>query len=172
MPWFVIYTKSRSEKKVATELRRRDIEVYCPLQTVTRKWSDRIKLVEEPLFRSYCFVHLKEPDRAKVFGVPGVVGYLFWLKKPAIVKQKEIDLIKCMLNDFEHDCFKVVSFRPTDRIQITSGAFMDEEGEVIATQGRKIILRLDSLGMSVEIDTSKTKVGKLAGSDVITATNQ
>ncbi|WP_227687032.1 UpxY family transcription antiterminator [Spirosoma arboris] len=70
----VIYTKSRSEKLAAKELQQRGVEVYCPFRKVKRKWSDRIKTVEEPLFRSYYFVHLEEHERQAVYEVPGVVG--------------------------------------------------------------------------------------------------
>jgi transcriptional antiterminator RfaH len=161
MPWFVLYTKSRSEKLVAQGLRKRNVDVYCPLRKIQRKWSDRIKLVEEPLFRSYCFVNLAEQQRAVVFGVPGVVGYLYWLKKPAIVKQHEIDLIKDMLNDFDHDTLEVLDVKAADRLKITSGAFMNQEGEVISAQGKTIVIRIESLGMSVSVDSSKNKVEKL-----------
>ena len=78
MPWFVIYTKSKSEKLVANGLRNLGFDVYCPLRKVQRKWSDRVKIVEEPLFRSYCFVNLKEEERHLVYNVPGFVRYLFW----------------------------------------------------------------------------------------------
>ncbi|MBD2700712.1 UpxY family transcription antiterminator [Spirosoma sp. BT702] len=161
MPWFVLYTKSRSEKLAAEKLRQKGIEVYCPLRKVKRKWSDRIKMVEEPLFRSYCFVNLEEHLRSTVFGVPGVVGYLHWLKKPAIVKQREIDLIKTMLNDFDHDSLEIIDFSASDRLRITSGAFMDQEGEVLATQGKKIFVRLESLNICVSVDMSKNKVEKV-----------
>lgn len=161
MPWFVLYTKSRSEKLVARGLIQKGIQVYCPLRKVKRKWSDRFKIVEEPLFRSYCFVHLEENERARVFGVPGVVGYLHWLKKPAIVKPKEIDLIRDMLNDFDHDSLEVVNFDAADRLKITSGAFMDQEGEVVSANGKRLMIKLDSLSMFIAIDISKTKVEKV-----------
>ncbi|WP_020601248.1 UpxY family transcription antiterminator [Spirosoma panaciterrae] len=161
MPWFVLYTKSRSEKLVARGLIQKGIQVYCPLRKVKRKWSDRFKIVEEPLFRSYCFVHLEENERASVFGVPGVVGYLHWLKKPAIVKPKEIDLIRDMLNDFDHDSLEVVNFDAADRLKITSGAFMDQEGEVVSANGKRLMIKLDSLSMFIAIDISKTKVEKI-----------
>lgn len=161
MPWFVIYTKSRSEKLVATELRRRGVDVYCPVRKVKRKWSDRMKLVEEPLFNSYCFVHLEEKERHLVYGVSGVVGYLFWLKKPAIVKQKEIDIIKNMLNDFDHDSISIIDFKQTDRLRITSGVFTGQEGEVISSQGKNVIIRVESLQICISIDASKNKIEKL-----------
>lgn len=167
MPWFVLYTKSRSEKLVAKGLLQRNIEVYCPLRKVRRQWSDRIKTVEEPLFRSYCFVHLEDNDRQKVFDVPGVVGYLHWLKKPAIVKQKEIDLIRDMLNDFDHDSLEVLNFEAADRLRISSGAFMYQEGEVVSTQGKQVIVKIDSLSMYISVDISKTKVEKLSSNGLL-----
>lgn len=160
MPWFVLYTKSRSEKLVANGLRKRGIEVYCPLQKIKRKWSDRVKIVEEPLFRSYCFVNLAENQRALVFGAPGVVGYLYWLKKPAVVRQVEIDLIKDMLNEFDHDAIEMLTFKAADRLRIKSGALMDQEGDVISVQGKVIVIHLESLGLSISVDSSKNKLEK------------
>ena len=118
-------------------------------------------MVEEPLFRSYCFVNLEEHQRALVFGVPGVVNYLYWLKKPAVVKQSEIDLIKNMLNDFEHDSLEVIDINPADRLKITSGVFIDQEGEVVSKQGKTIIIQLESLGIYISIDSSKNKIEKV-----------
>ena len=161
MPWFVIYTKSRSEKLVARELSKRGIEVYCPLRKVERKWSDRVKMVEEPLFHSYCFVHLEEKERQLVYGAPGVVGYLFWLKKPAVVKQKEIDVIKNMLNDFDNDSLTIINLKQADRLRITSGLLMNQEGEVVSLQGRHVIVKIESLNISISIDKSKNKLEKL-----------
>ena len=57
-PWYAVYTKSRYEKKLADNLREKGIEAYVPLRKVVRQWSDRKKLVAEPLIRSYCFVIL------------------------------------------------------------------------------------------------------------------
>ncbi|AUD06959.1 UpxY family transcription antiterminator [Spirosoma pollinicola] len=94
MPWYVLYTKSRNEKIVAEKLLEQGINVYCPLIKTKRKWSDRIKLVEESHYRSYCFVDLEEKKRATVFGIIGIVRYLFWQNKPAVVCDFEIEAIK------------------------------------------------------------------------------
>ena len=161
MPWFVIYTKSNTEKRVAEDLRKRNITVYCPLIKEKRSWSDRIKIVENPLFRSYCFVQMAERERNQVFGVPGVVGYLHWLKKPAVVRDEEIEMIKKLLNDFDHAAIQLQQYRISDKVRINSGVFMEQEGHVIAQQGKKLVLRLESLGVSISVDTSKTLVDKL-----------
>ncbi len=165
MPWFALYTKSRSEKLAARSLHQRGIDVYCPLRKVQRKWSDRIKTVEEPLFRSYCFVNLEENQRSLVYGAPGVVGYLYWLKKPAIIKQSEIDLIKDMLNDYDHNSLEIIDFATADRLRITSGSFMGQEGEVVSTQGKTMVVRIDSLNACISVNLSKNKVEKLRRND-------
>ena len=58
--WYVLYTKHRNEKKVAQRLSEAGYTVYCPLQKVRRQWSDRTKVVEEPLFKSYLFIQIEE----------------------------------------------------------------------------------------------------------------
>jgi transcription antitermination factor NusG len=100
--WLAIYTKPRWEKKIDQLLIEKGIESYCPLNKVMRKWSDRMKLVEEPLFKSYVFVHINEQEEQTVRLVHGVLNFVYWLGKPAVIKQVEIDRIKMFLNDF-HD---------------------------------------------------------------------
>ena len=98
MNWYVIYTKPKWEKKVAEQLAEAGIDCYCPLITQIRQWSDRKKKVEVPLFNSYVFVQLDESERNSVFQSAGVVRYLFWLGKPAIVRHEEIEVIKKWIN--------------------------------------------------------------------------
>ncbi|ADB38676.1 UpxY family transcription antiterminator [Spirosoma linguale] len=160
MPWYVLCTKPRKEKFLAKLLAEKQIEVYCPLIRRKRRWSDRIKTVEEPLFPCYCFVNVKESERADVFVTPGIVRYLYWLGKPAIVKDKEIDLIKLTLNQFDHDLIHLESFNPKDKVVINSGSFMGQGGTVVNQQGIKVLIHLDSLQLCIRVDTSKTLIAK------------
>lgn len=158
MPWYVLYTKSRNEKLVAQKLSELGIEVYCPLLKTKRKWTDRTKTVEEPLFRSYCFVRLDEHERGRVFEVPGVVRYLYWLKKPAIVRDEEIETIKTMLQTHDHHGIKVEQYEPKSQVTISTGAFAKAMGEVMSQQGRILTLTIASLGIVLKVDLSKTTV--------------
>jgi transcription antitermination factor NusG len=88
--WYALYTKPRWEKKVDKALQQKGIEAYCPLNRVKRKWSDRIKTIEEPLFKSYVFVKVEEKDRTEVRYVDGVLNYVYWNGKPAVIKEEEI----------------------------------------------------------------------------------
>jgi transcriptional antiterminator RfaH len=158
MSWYVLYTKSRTEKAVADKLKERGIEVYCPLVKTKRKWSDRMKTVEEPLFRSYCFVNLEEQQRAQVFGVPGIVRYLFWMNKPAVVRDSEIEIIRRMLKETDNNHIQVETFSASDRIKIKSGSFQDIEGNVMNQQGKTLQVFIDSLQMVIKVDLSRTLV--------------
>jgi|SRR5690554_6544363 len=149
MNWYVLYTKPRWEKKTATELERKGIEVYCPMITTVRQWSDRKKKVTSPLFTSYIFVRLKEKDRNLVFSAPGVVRYLFWLGKPAIVRDEEIETIERWLNNDQYEDVQVRSFKPGERVEIQSGPMKGQKGVVKEVGKKEIRLVLESLGYVV-----------------------
>ena len=157
MNWYVLYTKPRWEKKTATELERRGIEVYCPMITTVRQWSDRKKKVTSPLFTSYIFVRLKEKDRNSVFSAPGVVRYLFWLGKPAIVRDEEIETIEQWLNNDKYEDVQVKSFQPGERVEIQSGPMKGRKGVVKEVGKKEIRLVLESLGFVVTTKLREVK---------------
>lgn len=162
MNWYVIYTKSRYEKAVAEKLASSGLEVYCPLLKTKKQWSDRWKWVEEPLFRSYCFVQIEEKERDKVFSVPGVVRYLNHCGKPAIVRTCEIELLKNWLSEYRHESIESYSFHPNDKVKLRSGALIDYKAEVLSCSGNYIFLFLESLGVQIKVDLRKNIVEKLA----------
>ena len=146
MNWYVVYTKPKWEKKVAEQLRKSGIECYCPLITVMRQWSDRKKKVEVPLFNSYVFVQLPESDRNLVFQSVGVVRYLFWLGKPAIVRDEEISIIKRGLDGPSSCEVSVVPFQVGDTIELDSGPFSTQTAIVQEINNTHYVLVLESLG--------------------------
>ncbi|KQW97664.1 UpxY family transcription antiterminator [Flavobacterium sp. Root420] len=151
MNWYVVYTKPKWEKKVAEKLVQTGIECYCPLITQIKQWSDRKKKVEVPLFNSYVFVQLPDADRNTVFAVPGVVRYLFWLGKPAIVRDEEINIIKKNLNASNIADISVSSIQVGDRIKLDSGAFSNQDAIVQEISKTYYILVLESLGCVLKI---------------------
>src|SRR5690348_11347756 len=95
--WYAIYTKHRWEKKVSGLLVQKGIESYCPPNKVRRRWSDRMKTIEEPLFKSYVFVRVADAARTAVRMTDGVINFVYWNGKPALIKDKEITAIKRFL---------------------------------------------------------------------------
>jgi transcription antitermination factor NusG len=161
MSWYVIYTKSRYEKAVADKLNLLGIEVYCPLLKRKKLWSDRWKWVEEPLFRSYCFVSLEEKDKNLVFSVPGVVRYVYHCGQPATIREKEMNLLKKWLNEYDHDSLEAGNLNVNDRIRIRSGALLDKEAKVLVSKGNYALLLLEDIGLQVKVDLRKNIVEKL-----------
>ena len=151
MNWYVLYTKPRNEKKVTKQLEEMGITVFCPLKTVIKQWSDRKKKVQEPLFNSYVFVQLQDKDRAKVFDAVGVVRYLFWLGKPAIVRDKEIEILKHWLSG-EYKNIETQKYIPGSVVQIDKGPFMGQNAVVNEQRGKKLRLQLETLGVEIIIE--------------------
>lgn len=162
MKWHVIYTKSRFEKAVAEKLALNGVDVYCPLLKTKKKWSDRWKWVEEPLFRSYCFVRLEDDERDKVFLVNGVVRFLYYCGKPAVVRDEEVDLLKSWLDQFSHESIESSVFNASDKVLLKSGPLMDQKAEVLNSKGNYIILRLETLGVQIKVDLRKNIVEKIS----------
>ena len=95
-PWYAVYTKSRHEKRLAELLNEKGIEAYVPLRKVVRQWSDRKKLVSEPLIRSYCFVRPGPGEYYDVLNTDGAVRYVWFSGKPAPIPNKQIDILKVL----------------------------------------------------------------------------
>lgn len=151
MNWYVVYTKPKWEKKVAEKLNQIGIECYCPIVTQVKQWSDRKKKVEVPLFNSYVFVHLPDIDRNSVFEIAGVVRYLFWLGKPAIVRDDEIEGIKMSLRATNIADVSVTPIQVGDRIKLETGAFSNQDAIVQEVSNTHYILVLESLGCVLKI---------------------
>ncbi len=155
--WYAIYTRPRWEKKVNGLLLQKGIESYCPLNKVRRKWSDRIKTIEEPLFKSYVFVKIDDVDRSSVRMTNGVVNFVYWNGKPALIKEKEIQTIRLFMNEYEHVEVVKMDFNIDERVRVLAGTMMDQEGKVLELKNKTAKVCIDSLGymLIAYIDKSK-----------------
>ncbi len=133
------------------------MESYCPLNKVRRKWSDRVKIVEEPLFKSYVFLKVNDEVRTAVRMTPGVINFVYWDGKPAVIKEKEINAIKRFLNEYENVEVRPIDLEVQQRVKITTGPLMDQEGKVLAVRHKTAKVAIDSLGyiLIAYIDRSK-----------------
>jgi transcription antitermination factor NusG len=147
--WYTVYTKPRWEKKVYGLFLERNIEAYCPLNRVRKKWSDRVKWVEEPLFKSYVFVKVSDEERSLVRLVNGVVNFVYWLGKPAVVKDKEIETIRKFLGEYTDVRVEPLDLRKDSKITIRRGVFMDKEAKVVKVLNNKVQVVIESLGYSL-----------------------
>ena len=161
--WYVLYCKSRAEKKCAEKLLAMGFEVFCPVRKTRRRWSDRWKWVEEPLFNSYIFLRIEDHRREEVFVVPGLVRYLFWLGKPARVRDSEIQVLRTWLGEYAHEAISMC-FVAEERVRIRSGVLMDAEAKVVMKKGNKLKLFLEGLRAEVTVDLQQNQVEKIDAS--------
>ncbi|RPE08441.1 UpxY family transcription antiterminator [Chitinophaga lutea] len=147
--WYAVYTKSRWEKKVAATLERRQIECYCPLNQVSRQWSDRRKVVYEPLFTSYVFVRVPESKKQLVREVEGIVNFVYWLGKPAMIPDHEIELIQRFLRHYREVSLEKFPLRHNDLVEITAGPLMHQRGRIIELGKNRVKAVLNSLGYAM-----------------------
>ena len=146
--WFVLYTRPQQELKVASQLTAMGITNYCPTITLVKQYSDRKKKVTKPLLSSYVMVELEDKERNKVFTCNGIVRYLFFLGKPAVVPANQIKLMQDHLNGVYND-FKVTTLSMGDFHTINEGPFSGVTGKVVETNNTKVKLELASLGMRI-----------------------
>lgn len=152
--WYVLYVKSRSEKKVLEQLILKNIEAYLPLQKKLRQWSDRRKLVEMPLLPGYVFVHVNRKDYDRALKTDHVVCYITFEGKAAPVRDKDIEALKQIL---QQDQIKVELTRddlvPGEQVEILSGPLMGVRGELIEIKGRhKVGIRIQQIRYTVMVE--------------------
>jgi len=158
LPWLVVYTKPRQEKKLAERLTQMGYEVYCPTQRIKKRWSDRWKWIEQPLFTSHLFIQIDPERREAIYFVPGFVRFLFWLKRPAQVRPQEIDVLKKWLNDFTPEAFNIQPLKRGQRISVKSGPLKGHNGVVVEERNGKLELILNDLQLKVMIDLHLSEV--------------
>ena len=154
--WYVLYTKPRNGKKVAERLSAAGYNVYCPLHKVRRQWSDRMKVVEEPLFKGYLFIQIQDKRRDEVFNYSGAVRYLFWLRRPAIVRESEICTIQKWLGQYDHSDIDISKILPGDYVRITSGPFTGEQAIFLDKNNNKAVVQLKELGLQLSLSLSNS----------------
>ena len=155
MKWYVIYTKPNSEIKVAKRIIDFGINAYCPVYVQVRQYSDRRKKVYRPLLSSYVLVQLSEIDRPKIFSVPGVVRYLFWLGKPAEVRDEEIQILKRNLAGI-HDDINLSELTKGKEYVVNSGPFRGQKGTILNILKNKLRLQLPDLGVLLTLNRART----------------
>jgi transcription antitermination factor NusG len=153
--WYALYTRPRWEKKVADQLEKKKVEVYCPLNKVQKQWADRKKVVLEPLFASYVFVYITEQEHLSIKQTDGVVNFVYWLNRPAVIRNEEIDTIKKFLNEYDHVTVERTQVNLNDRVRIINGPLMMWEGHVVEIRTNTVKITLPSLGQTLVAEIRK-----------------
>lgn len=161
LPWYALYLHSRAEKKVYARLVELGFEAYLPLVTRMKKWSDRLKKVEEPLFKSYLFVRTEEKNYYEILSVPGVMKFVSFERKAVRVPENQINAIKKYCDDFveEEQEQESVDFHEGQLVRITSGEMRGLIGRLAPIKNkRRLIVYIESVGHYLPINIARTKV--------------
>lgn len=142
--WYALYTAPRAEKQVKERLDGMAVESWLPLHRCPRIWSDRVKMVDIPLFSSYIFVKCAEYNLRPLLSVYGVARIVFYDGKPAVIREKEIEMIKKFLEQAaEHPlCLG-------EEVEIVCGALKSVSGKIKKIKKSHLVLFLEQLGATV-----------------------
>ncbi|MEO9021859.1 MAG: transcription termination/antitermination NusG family protein [Ginsengibacter sp.] len=147
--WYIIYTKPKSEKKVAALLTKKKIENFCPLNCKSIVQFRRSKLVYEPLFVSYVFVNIQKNEINLLKQIENVVSLVFWKGEPAVIHHEEIEAIKDFTSDHQN-----IKLERT-QVNLNGDAIIDDDrsysidGKVLLIKNKSMRINLPSLGFTM-----------------------
>ena len=154
LPWYALRVRSKFEKKSAVLLRQKGFEEFAPLYQAKRYWSDRVKLVELPLFPGYVFCRCNEQSWLPVLQTAGVVNVVAFGGKPAPIDEVEIASLRSLLNS-SSPLFPRAFLQVGRRVLIKHGPLAGVEGILEEfRKGYRIVVSISLLQRSVsaEID--------------------
>ena len=159
--WHALYVRSRAEKKVCSRLEETGVEVFLPLVTNVKQWSDRRKKVEEPLFKSYIFVRSCEKERYKILQVEGIMHFVMFEQKPAVVPENQILAIKNYISDYEKNrqLLETADLHEGQMVRVISGPMIGLEGRIAsAKDNRQLVVYIEAVGQYLTVFISRATI--------------
>ena len=157
-PWWALYTRHQHEKAVADMLAAKGFEVFLPLYESTRRWKDRKKVLDLPLFPCYLFVRGGLDRKLQVVTTPGIHMILYRGDRVATIPEPEIEAIQRAVDGH----FRVEPhpfLRCGMRVRVTRGALEGVEGVLLRKKNLcRLILSVDMLAQSVAVEVSALDV--------------
>lgn len=158
--WFALQTKPRNELLVSKQIENKEIEFFLPLIEKIRIWSDRKKKIKVPLFSGYVFVHATEKERLHaISNTSGAIKYIFYENRPAVISEREIEIIKNAISDPEKISIEDKKIKKGDMIFVTHGIFKGMKGVVNEFRGNyKLTVNLEEITFSFSIILNSNEV--------------
>ena len=147
--WYVVYTRPQCEKKIAALLTKKKLENFIPLVCVEAQRARRNKVTFKPLFQSYVFVHTTEQEAAMLKQVDGVINLLYWLGRPAVINEAEINAIREFTSDYENIGLERLSVNSSMMEHSIYRSSYEIEGNLVAVKNKTIKINLPSLGYAM-----------------------
>ena len=153
-PWFALQVRTRHESGVANYLRRQGYESFLPLYKCRKRWSDRVKEVQTPLFPGYLFCRFDAQDRLPIMKTPGVMQIVGVNRVPVAVDESEINAIQTLVaTGLPNQPWPFLQVG--EKVRIESGSLCGIEGILMDFKGsHRLVLSITLLqrSVSVEID--------------------
>ena len=153
--WHAVYTRPKCEKKVAAQLTRKRITHYYPINTIQKESNERNQSVSEPLFSSIVFVYVNPIEQLEVSKTSGVINFMYWLNRPAVINEAEIEEIRKILNGFSGIQLRKTSVRPGEEIKFSSKSLTLREGNIMEVSPNMFSVSLPSLGYILEAEVKR-----------------
>jgi transcription antitermination factor NusG len=159
--WYALYTRSRFEKKLMSELSDRSVEVFLPMREVLSRWKDRKKRIWIPLFPGYVFVHQVDTpaNRYRILNVPGAVRFVSFNSQTVPIPQEQIDGVRRFLEaKLAVDPYPYMTIGR--RVEVIAGPLKGIQGKLVQKKGRfRFVIQVDLIrqAVSVEIDASDVR---------------
>jgi len=149
--WYAVYTAPRAEKKVSERFKLEGIEHYLPIQTVKRRWSDRIKEVEVPVVSGYIFVRIRYAESVKVTNVYGALSFVREGGKPVAIPEAQLTRLRFMVEHSEEPVeYTRESYEHGENITIMKGPLTGITGELVEMKGKnKVLIRIERFGCAI-----------------------
>ncbi|MCX6189611.1 MAG: UpxY family transcription antiterminator [Bacteroidetes bacterium] len=158
--WFAFYTLPRAEKKVAETLELLQFEHFLPLKKTLKQWSDRKKMVIEPVFRSYIFVKVTPVNIKKVVAVEGILKVIHFGSVPQKIPENQIVFLKILLES--PDEIEIQSNLQTgDKVRVSQGPLVGAEGYLMNNNAKNFVVNIDIVGHSVSIKVNPAYLEKI-----------
>ena len=159
--WFAAYTTPRHEKAVVRQFEARQIESFLPLYRSVRRRRNGCRVaVDEPLFPSYVFVHIRRRDSVKVLQMPGVVSIVSAGREPAPLCTDEIESLRAGLAQrrFEPHPYLVAG----EKVRIVSGALAGMTGVLLRRKNEyRVVMTVDLIRQSVSVEIGVDEIEPL-----------
>jgi len=161
--WYAIYTKPRWEKKLAERLEEKRIEYYLPLIKTLKLWSDRKKWVQEPLFKSYIFVHVTQEEYLHAIQTPGAVKYITFERKAVSIPDIQIEAIRTFIESGEDLITESPDMKIGDRVAVIHGPLKGLEGTLVEFhQKHRVRIMIEGIQQSLHIKIPQSLLSPLS----------
>jgi transcription antitermination factor NusG len=160
--WYAVRVRSNFEQVTAAALRFKGIEEFLPVTRARRRWSDRIKYIDQPLFPGYVFCRFVPADRTPILGSPGVVNIVGFGSRLAPIPEEEIEAVRAMVNStlpvFPHPFLQA-----GQKIRLNHGPLAGAEGIVVAVKKQfRLVASISLLQRSVSVEIDREWVSPIS----------